>query len=306
MIASKGTSPATQESGQRRFVLVTGPSGAGRSSTLKILEDLGFEAIDNLPLRLLDDLLADPDHGRSLALGIDLRNRDFSAQAITARLAKVKADPNWRVDFLYLDCSVETLLRRFSETRRRHPLAQNGRPEAGIRRELAMLDMLRTQADLLVDTSQLTVHDLRAEVEKWFAPDGKHPLAVSVQSFSYKRGLPMSVDTVFDCRFLRNPFWQADLRDSNGTQPDVAAFVSRDPNYESFTDKVFALSAFLLPAYQNEGKSHVSIAFGCTGGQHRSVAVAQDHASRLEKLGWQVSIRHRELDRQQSSTRVFS
>ena len=286
---------------RRRFVLVTGPSGAGRSSALNVLEDIGFEAIDNLPLRLMPALLEGPGQDRPVALGIDPRNRDFSIDAVMTQLAAWTAQSELRVDLLYLDCAAEVLLRRFSETRRRHPMAPDDRPAEGIRRELDLIGTLRERADVLIDTTQLNVHELRAEIEKWFAPDGKHPLAVSVQSFSYKRGLPLSVDSVFDCRFLRNPYWEKDLRALNGTQAAVAAYVAEDPRYRAFSDQVFELSALLLPAYQSEGKSHISIAFGCTGGPHRSVAVAQEHGLRLAQLGWQVSIRHRELDRQQTS-----
>jgi UPF0042 nucleotide-binding protein len=301
MTSQKGTSDAFPAGGARRFVLVTGPSGAGRSTALNVLEDIGFEAIDNLPLRLIDALLDGPGHGQSVALGIDPRNRDFASDLVMRQLETLAARSDLQVDLLYLDCSVEVLLRRFSETRRRHPLAPSGRPAAGVAREMDVLRALRDRADVLIDTSRLNIHELRAEVENWFAPGGKHRLAVSVQSFSYKRGLPLSVDCVFDCRFLKSPYWEPDLRSHNGTESVVVDYVSQDPNYRPFSDKVFELSALLLPAYQHEGKSHVSIAFGCTGGQHRSVAMAQEHALRLEQLGWQVSLRHRELDRQQVS-----
>lgn len=282
----------------RRFVLVTGPSGAGRSSALNVLEDIGFEAIDNLPLRLWPALLDGPGEATSVALGIDVRNRDFSSDAVMELVHQMAARPDITVDLLYLDCATDVLLRRFSETRRRHPLAPEERPADGIQREIDVLRAIRERADILIDTSQLNIHQLRAEVEHWFAPDGKHPIAISVQSFSYKRGLPRSVDTVLDCRFLRNPYWDPALRGLNGTDPLVAAYVSGDPRYAAFADRVFGLSELLLPAYQEEGKSHISIAFGCTGGQHRSVTLAEDVGLRLAQAGWQVSIMHRELDRQ--------
>ena len=189
-------------------------------------------------------------------------------------------------------------MRRFSETRRRHPLAKGGPPVAGIEREQELLRPLRARADVLIDTTALNIHELRGEVERWFSPDGQHFLSVSVQSFSYKRGLPRSVDMIYDCRFLRNPYWDPALRTANGMDPRVAAYVGQDPRFDAFADQVFGLSELLLPAYKQEGKSNISIAFGCTGGQHRSVTLAQDHAKRLAQLGWQVSIRHRELDRQ--------
>ncbi|GAA6178280.1 RNase adapter RapZ [Sulfitobacter pacificus] len=283
---------------KRRIVLVTGPSGAGRSSALKVLEDAGFEAIDNLPIGLLPALLDGAGWERSVALGIDARTRDFSTDAVLDLLSQLSARDDLTVDLLYLDCAPDVLLRRFSETRRRHPLASGGPPLAGIEREQQLLHPVRARADVLIDTSNLNVHELRTEVEGWFSPDGQHYLTVSVQSFSYKRGLPRSVDMVYDCRFLRNPYWEPSLRSANGLDPRVAAYVGQDSRFTAFADQVFGLSELLLPAYKQEGKSNISIAFGCTGGQHRSVTLAEEHAKRLAQLGWQVSIRHRELDRQ--------
>lgn len=280
----------------RKIIFVTGPSGAGRSSALNVLEDAGFEAVDNLPLRLLSMLLEGPGPDRPLALGIDPRNRDFSTNTIVDALGRLTGVPGLAPELLYLDCSTDVLLRRFSETRRRHPLAPDDRPSEGIMRELEMLAPLRSRADVLIDTSDLNVHQLRAEVEHWFAPGGRRRLSVSVQSFSYKRGLPRSVDMVFDCRFLTNPYWVPDLRDQNGTQEAVAAHVTADSRFAEFETRVLDLSLLLLPAYREEGKSYLSIAFGCTGGKHRSVVMAERHALRLAKEGWQVSIRHRELD----------
>ena len=281
----------------RRLVLVTGPSGAGRSTALNVLEDAGFEAIDNLPLSLLKVLLESPVGDRPLALGIDARTRDFSTNALLDALRHVSGPEQTRLELLYLDCAADVLLRRFSETRRRHPLDEGGSLSEAISREAELLTPLRTGADVLIDTTNLNVHDLRAEVERWFAPDGQHYLSVSLQSFSYKRGLPRSVDMVFDCRFLRNPHWDAGLRAENGQDSRVAAYVAEDPRYVPFLERVTDLGLLLLPAFREEGKSNVSIAFGCTGGQHRSVAVAEAIALRLAHGGWQVSIRHRELER---------
>lgn len=285
-------------SGPRRLVLVTGPSGAGRSSALNVLEDAGFEAIDNLPLRLLPAVLDDPQAARPLALGIDARNRDFSTDAVLDFMGLLSTRSGLEVELLFLDCADDILLRRYSETRRRHPLAPEDRPADGILREKELLGPLRARADVLIDTTQLNIHQMREEVEQWFAPGGQHHLAVSIQSFSYKRGLPRSVDVVHDCRFLRNPYWNEGLRGLNGTDPGVAEHVAQDPRFDLFATKVLELSALLLPAYREEGKSHIAIAFGCTGGQHRSVTLAEHHALHLAQAGWQVSIRHRELDRQ--------
>jgi len=282
----------------RRFVLVTGPSGAGRSSALNVLEDAGFEVIDNLPMRLLPILLDETGEIRPIALGIDPRNRDFSTNAVLDLLGGLSARPGLAAELLYLDCSTDVLLRRFSETRRRHPLAPEDRPAEGIRREKDLLHAIRARADVLIDTTDLNVHQLRTEVEHWFAVGGSHHLAVSVQSFSYKRGLPRSVDMVYDCRFLNNPYWEPSLRGRNGKDPLVAGYVAKDSRFAPFAAKVLELSLLILPACQEEGKSHLAVAFGCTGGQHRSVAMAEEHALRLAEHGWQVSIRHRELDRE--------
>ena len=283
----------------RRIVFVTGPSGAGRSSALNVLEDAGFEVIDNLPMRLMPMLFDEVDQPRTLALGIDARNRDFSTNTVIDLLGRLSMRAGIVAELLFVDCSTDVLLRRFSETRRRHPMAPADRPAEGIQAEQDLLAPLRARADVLIDTSDLNVHEMRAEVEHWFAPGGKRHLSVTVQSFSYKRGLPRSVDMVYDCRFLKNPYWEPDLRALNGTDARVAAHVATDARYAEFAQKVLDLSLLILPACREDGKSHFSIAFGCTGGQHRSVTLAESHALRLAQEGWEVSIRHRELSARQ-------
>lgn len=283
-----------------RLVLVTGPSGAGRSTAIRVLEDLSYEAIDNMPLSLLPRLLDGPPLRRPMALGIDVRNRDFSANALIEaidRTAETQAVP---LEVLYLDCRPDVLLRRFSETRRRHPLAQAESPEVGIEREADLLVPIKARADFLIDSSDLTPHELRAEVERWFAPTGGQTLAVSVHSFSYKRGLPRGIDMVFDVRFLRNPYWVPALRARDGTDAEVQDHVTSDPRFAAYFDKMVDLCDLLLPAYIAEGKAHFSIGFGCTGGQHRSVTVAERLANTLAQRGWQVSTRHRELERRRA------
>ena len=277
-----------------RIVLVTGPSGAGRSTAIRALEDLGFEVIDNLPLSLVPRLLEGSRQGPALALGIDTRNRDFSTGAFLELLDRLDGHG---AELLYLDCSAEVLLRRYSETRRRHPLAPAENPLIGIERDFDLMAPIRRRADVVIDTSELTVHDTRAEVERWFGTPGGKPLALTVHSFSYKRGLPRGLDMVFDCRFLRNPYWSPDLRALNGLAPEVAAYVAEDPRFAPFFDKIKDLALLLLPAYVEEGKSYLAIGFGCTGGQHRSVALAERLGNTLAQGGWQVSIRHRELER---------
>ncbi|GAA6199633.1 RNase adapter RapZ [Aquicoccus sp. SU-CL01552] len=290
---------ATQSS-PVRLVLVTGPSGAGRSTAIHALEDLGFEAIDNLPLRLVPLLLDGPRPVRPLALGIDPRNRDFSTGGLLDLIETLAARSDVDPTVLYLDCGEDVLIRRFSETRRRHPLAPAESPQVGIRRELDLLAPVRDRADVLIDTSDLTPHQLRAETEGWFAPDGDGQLALTVHSFSYKRGLPRGIDMVFDCRFLSNPYWVPELRSCDGRDRRVVAHVTADPRFDPFFDRVLDLTRLLLPAYTEEGKSHLSIGFGCTGGQHRSVVLAESMAKALADGGRPVSIRHRELDSQRN------
>ncbi|MFU8823052.1 RNase adapter RapZ [Yoonia sp.] len=278
-------------------VLVTGPSDAGRSTAVNALEDLGYEVIDNLPLSLLPRLLDGPPPGRPLALGLDVRNRDFGTDALIGIIDQLAARSDQDMQVLYLDAAEEELVKRYSETRRRHPLAPAGPPLAGIARERELLVPVRSRADVLIDTTGLSPHDLRAEIDRWFGtPDGRN-LGVTLHSFSYKRGLPRGMDIVMDCRFLRNPHWDAKLRTRDGRDDDVAAYVAADPRFADFFDRVKALIDLVLPAHKDEGKSHLSIGFGCTGGQHRSVTMAERMAEALAKDGWHVSKRHRELER---------
>lgn len=283
---------------QPPLVLVTGPSGAGRTTAINVLEDLDFEAIDNLPLRLVPALVNAGGADRPLVLGLDPRNRDFSTEAMVDMIDMLKARQGFKTTVLYLDAQADVLLRRFSETRRRHPLSPAESPELGVTRELDVMRMIRERSDVVIDTSDLNVHQLRAEVERLFAPKGR-TLAVALHSFSYKRGIPRSVDMVFDCRFLANPYWEPELRTHNGQDKEVQDYVMKDARYQGFFDRVLDLTLMLLPAYREEGKSHFSIAFGCTGGQHRSVTLAETLAKALAREGQQVSIRHRELLGQQ-------
>ncbi len=280
-----------------RLILVTGPSGAGRTTAIRVLEDLGHEGIDNIPLSLVPRLTDGPPLGRPIALGLDVRNRDFNATALIELIDSLTRDPRVALEVLYLDCAPGVLIRRFSETRRRHPLAPAETPAQGVEREIDLLAPIRVRADHLIDTTELTVHDLKAEIAALFDAGPSGRMSVSVQSFSYKRGVPRGIDMIFDCRFLANPHWQPALRALDGRDPPVEAFVRQDPRFAEFFAKVSDLLGFLLPAHVQEGKAHLAIGFGCTGGQHRSVAMAEMVGNALADAGWAVSKRHRELER---------
>lgn len=286
-----------QQIPDHQLVLVTGPSGAGRSTAIHALEDLGFEVIDNLPLSLVPRLLDGPPLGRRIALGLDVRNRDFNTTTLIELIDTLTRDPAVALEVLYLDCAPGELIRRYSETRRRHPLAPSEAPDLGIAREIDLLVPIRARADHLIETTDMSPHDLKAEIALWFAHSKTAALAVSVQSFSYKRGVPRGVDMIFDCRFLRNPHWDATLRNMDGRDDAVLAHIAADPRFAPFYEKMLDLITLLLPAHRDEGKAHLTIGFGCTGGQHRSVAVAELLAKDLAKAGWPVSKRHRELER---------
>ena len=287
----------TPASNPMRVVLVTGPSGAGRSTAINVLEDLGFEAIDNIPLRMIPRLFDGEPVSHPLALGIDVRNRDFSLARLLELHAELVQQTEGNATLLYLDCRPDILLRRYSETRRRHPMAQGETPEIGIAREIDLLRPVESRADILIDTSHLSPHDLKAQLHDWFADETSQRLSVAVQSFSFKRGIPHGVDMVFDCRFLTNPHWEPDLRDKTGLDEAVQTFVATDIRLTAFLSRITDLMSFLLPEVDREGKTHVSIGIGCTGGQHRSVVVTERVARTLAEQGWRVSIGHKELAR---------
>ncbi len=297
-----GKEPQVIATADHHLLLVTGPSGAGRSTAIHALEDIGYEVIDNLPLSLVPRLIDGPPLGRPIALGLDVRNRDFNATALIELIDSLTRDPRVTPEVLYLDCTPEELVRRYSQTRRRHPLAPEDTPDQGIAREIDLLAPIRVRADHLIDTSEMSPHDLKAEMVNWYGAGQAARLAISVQSFSYKRGVPRGVDMIFDCRFLKNPFWTPTLRALDGRDPLVAAHIEEDPRFAPFFLRLQELVLFLLPAHLDEGKSHLTIGFGCTGGQHRSVAVAEKLGNVLAEAGWPVALRHRELERRASQT----
>jgi UPF0042 nucleotide-binding protein len=290
--------PSNSPGAGQDIVVVTGPAGAGRSTAIRALEDFGFEAIDNLPLSLMPRLIAGPPVARPLVVGVDPRTREFDVAALTDLLDAIGARPGCRPVLVFIDCAPGVLIARYSETRRRHPSSPHESPHVGIEREATLLAPLRKRADVLIDTSAMTVHELKAELARWFAPaDSAARLAVTLQSFAYPRGLPRGADMVMDCRFLRNPHWEPGLRAKDGRDPAVAAYVEADPAWPGFYGRLIDLLRFLLPAYQAEGKSYFGVSLGCTGGKHRSVAVTEALAKTLAQDGWQVSIQHRDLER---------
>lgn len=282
----------------QRVILVTGPSGAGRTSAIRILEDLGYEAIDNLPLSMVPRLLSGLSPERPLALGVDIRNRDFRTETLTRLLDELDRNSAIRSEVLYLDCRQEVLLRRFSETRRPHPLMSEMPPDLAVAREVEILQPIRDRADVLLDTSGLSPHELHAALSDRYALTDGMQLSISLHSFSYKSGTPQGLDMMFDCRFLANPHWVPELRAHDGRNPAVARHVASDPRYDEFRRRVHGLIEFVLPQHRGEGRTHVAIGFGCTGGRHRSVALAENLCETLAQAGWQVSIRHREIERQ--------
>jgi UPF0042 nucleotide-binding protein len=282
----------------QRLLLVTGLSGAGKSTALKTLEDVGWEVVDNLPLALLDNLLSTPPArgagARPLAVGVDTRTRGFDAQRIVRHIKRLASDFEYPVETLYLDCAGAELLRRYSETRRRHPLAPDRPATDGIAAERELMEPLRRWAEHVVDTTDTDVNQLQQQVRVRFAAIETGP-TLGVMSFGFARGLPRNADLVFDMRFLKNPHWQPGLRDLTGTDQRVADHIATDNAYADALEKIEDLLLTLLPRYEAEGKSYVTVAFGCTGGRHRSVHVAERVAARLRYEGFSPTVEHRDL-----------
>ncbi len=288
-------------------VLVTGLSGAGKASILRALEDLGYEAIDNPPLGIIEGLVASSPSGaeRRIAVGVDARSRGFDAGLVLGTLTRLREHPALWPQLIYAWADETVLLRRYTETRRRHPLSPHGRVADGIAAELALTADLRRAADLVIDTSNLPIPELRRLIEQRYGPgaqaDPRSGLAVSLVSFAFPAGLPRESDMVFDARFLRNPHYVDALRPRTGKDPAVAAYIEEDPDYQPFFDRVAGLLALVLPRFVQEGKKYATIAVGCTGGRHRSVHLVEQLASRLTQAGWQVAPTHRELFREEAA-----
>ncbi len=287
-------------------VLVSGLSGAGKSTVLRALEDLGFDAVDNPPLALVEELLrraaaeAQGEAGRRVAIGVDARTRGFDAEAVLATLARLRQDPGPRLELVFVWAEAAVLQRRFTETRRRHPLATGGQVRDGIVAEQALTAPLRDAADLVIDTSDMTVAELRRQVEQRFGTgaDTQAGLAVTLVSFAFPAGLPREADMVLDVRFLSNPHYVSDLKPKTGLDAAVARFVQCDPDYDRFMTLTTELLDLLLPRFVREGKKYATVAVGCTGGRHRSVHIIERLALHLVGTGWRTTVSHRELARE--------
>ena len=293
-------SPLLKES--RQVVLVTGMSGAGKTTVLKAFEDLDFEALDNVPLYLLGRVIeADSDGSnaaRALAIGIDIRTRDFDADALIDVVKALHDRPGLDVKVLFVDCGDEELLARYTATRHRHPLAADRPVLDGVRMERRLLAPLLSAADVHLDTTGRTPYDVKDFLAQNFGAveTGHHrAMAVFVTSFSYRHGLPRDADLVFDVRFLRNPHYDPNLRARTGQDEAVQRFIAEDPGFSAFMDSLTNLLTPLVPRYAEEGKSYLTIAVGCTGGKHRSVFVAEKLAAWLEKNLTRVRLAHRDM-----------
>ncbi len=297
MEVSELAEPAAATAGvPESLVVVTGLSGSGKSYVNKCLEDMGYFCVDNLPLELVEPLLGQISAKR-VGIILDVRNPDFAARfpQILGRLRR--RVPGTRL--LFLDASEESLIRRFSETRRPHPLSGKVSLLEALRRERAMLEEVRAVADVVVDTSAMTVHELRSFMQKTFVGDPESVgMIVSATSFGYKFGIPHDVDLLFDVRFLANPHFVPELRGKTGMDPAVAAYIEKDPETPAFLGRLTGFLDYLLPQFDREHKSYLSIGIGCTGGKHRSVYIAEQLAARLHEKGYPVRVSHRDATRE--------
>ncbi|HQT65140.1 MAG: RNase adaptor protein RapZ [Acidocella sp. 20-57-95] len=274
-----------------KVVLVTGLSGAGKNSILRALEDLGFETMDNPPLTALETLIMEGQ--RNIAIGVDARSRGFESAAVLETLKRLAQNPRLVPQLIYANATDEQLLRRYTETRHRHPLAQTGQVIEGVALERALTDPLRLAADLVIDTSTLPLHGLRRIIEDRFGAETPG-MGITLVSFAYPAGLPREADIVLDARFLRNPHYEAALRPLSGQNQDVAAYIEADSFCAPYFAHIAGLTDFLLPRFVQEGKKYATIAIGCTGGQHRSVYLVERLAAHLKLASWRVRVTHRE------------
>lgn len=283
-----------------RVVIITGLSGSGKSTALRALEDIGFFCVDNLPVVLLPKFLdittkSSPEI-KQVAMVMDLRERSFlkKYEGIFSRLK----EKGYKIEILFLDSSDESLLRRFSVTRRTHPLSEKGSIIDGIRQEREKLSSLKEMADQIIDSTSTNVHQLKDIVQRYFLPASEHKkVIINVVSFGYRYGLPADADLVFDVRFLPNPYFVEDLREFSGQNDAVRDYVLKNEKSETFLEKVFDLMTYLIPLYDKEGKVRLNVALGCTGGKHRSVVMADQLGAHFSKMKYIVNITHRDINK---------
>ena len=280
---------------KNEVIIITGPSGAGKTTAINILEDIGFEPIDNIPIELIGRLLSGPKLVKPLALGIDIRTRGFSSENLLNAINSWKGTSSNSISLLFLDCQKPELERRYNETRRRHPLSQGHTLESAIIQEKDSIKGLKLKADILLDTSNLNPNGLKRQLIKFLGYVLDDKMGLAFQSFSFKRAVPPGVDMILDCRFLANPYGVAEWRDLNGKDQAVVDYLKNEKNWSIFFDKTVDLLHFLLSSYQQGGKAYFQLGFGCSGGQHRSVFSAEAIANELRKSGWKLTVDHREL-----------
>ncbi|MFC4294826.1 RNase adapter RapZ [Novosphingobium tardum] len=284
----------------QRILLVTGLLGAGKTTALKMLEDLGWETIDNFPVRLLGQLLERKsgtagEEPAPLAIGFDSRTRGFDPRRIIARVKQLSQRGDLNITTLFLDCSGAELARRYNETRRRHPLAQDKPATAGIAAERELLDPLRRWADAVISTTDYSTNQLQQAIRERFSDVADAGTTVTISSFGFARGTPPLADLVFDVRFLDNPHWVDDLRPLTGQDPAIAAFIRKDPAFREAFERIRDLLILVLGRYAAQGRAYVNVAIGCTGGRHRSVFFAEEIAKALREAGFSPTLLHRNL-----------
>ncbi|PPR78779.1 MAG: Nucleotide-binding protein [Alphaproteobacteria bacterium MarineAlpha2_Bin1] len=287
---------------EKLFILfVTGRSGAGLSTVLKILEDLGYETMDNVPVSLLlgffnkINLGEEKISSKAIAVGLNIRTSSFDAINFIKDLESIKNIKKFKLETVFLDCDENTLSQRYTKTRRKHPLAKDSNLIDGIRVENEIIKPLREIANLVIDTSLMGVNDLRQLISGNYTLKDTNTIAIGIKSFAFPNGLPRESDLVFDVRFLKNPFYDVSLRSKTGRDSEVGKYIMTDPEYKSFFDNLSNMISRLLPLYKAEGKAYLTISIGCTGGQHRSVFVAEEIANSLISSDYKVEISHREL-----------
>lgn len=288
-------------------VIVTGMSGAGKSSALKALEDLNFEAIDNIPLQFLKLIFTNNLNSsdvkifeQPIAIGIDIRTRGFSIDNFFQQFDSIFSKSKKNAKIIFIDCDDATLYRRYEETRRRHPMAIDRPITDGILKERSLVMPLRSKANLVVNTSEMSLGELKSRLKAEFIDNPEQTLTVLIESFSYRKGLPRNADLILDVRFLKNPHYIENLREMTGLDKEVGAFIYKDPAFNIFFDNLTKTIKPLMPLYEAEGKSYLTIAFGCTGGRHRSVFVAEEFIKWFNTLGIQAQLNHRDINQRRS------